>query len=631
VRGVVYHRTAEACVDAILAQVGKTIVLGLPLGLGKANHIANALYRRAAADPSIRLKIFTALTLEKTAQGPKLLQRFAGPIAERLFGAYPDLLYAAAARAGTLPANIEVMEFYLLAGQWLHVAAAQHSYISANYTEAARLLIDRGVNVIAQLVAKGATKSGPAFSLSCNTDVTLDLLDEIEKRRRHGPPIVVAAEVNDELPFMTGVAALPADQFDHVLDSPETRFALMAPPKEPVSLGHHAIGLHIAGLVKDGGTLQLGIGALADAVAWALILRHTRNQMFRQLAGQLGHFGDGERDTFSEGLYGVSEMFADVFLDLYRAGILKRRAPDGTLLHAAFFVGPGNFYRALREMPESERDKFRMMPISFTNDIGGPGEQEKRAMRRDARFVNTAMMASLLGEVASDTRDDGQVVSGVGGQYNFVAQAHALDGARSIIALNATRMAGGRLSSNIRMSCSHVTIPRHLRDIVVTEFGVADLRGKSDRDCIVAMLNIAHSQFQPSLLQQAKRAGKIEPGYEISGSFLQNTEQALIINLAPAAHRGDLPEYPFGTDLDPMEQHLVAALERLKSHGGKMYILRALLRSFVPRPRMRSVEAGLQRLGLASPLSVDDRVLRRILMMELEQAVSHPRNGRMTK
>jgi len=629
--GVIHHRTAETCVDAILAQVGKTIVLGLPLGLGKANHIANALYRRAEADPSIRLKIFTALTLEKAVHGPKLLRQFAGPIAERLFGTYPDLLYAAAARAGTLPPNIEVMEFYLLAGHWLHVPAAQHNYISANYTDAARLLIDRGVNVIAQLVAKGTTKSGPAFSLSCNTDVTLDLLDEIEKRRRHGPPIVFAAEVNDELPFMTGAAALPVEHFDHVLDSPETRFALMAPPKEPVSLGHHAIGLHIAGLIKDGGTLQLGIGALADAVAWALILRHTRNQVFRQLAGRLGRFGEGERNIFSEGLYGVSEMFADVFLDLYRTGILKRRAPDGTLLHAAFFIGPRNFYRALREMPESERDGFRMMPISFTNDIGGPGEQEKRVMRRGARFVNTAMMASLLGEMASDTRDDGQVVSGVGGQYNFVAQAHALDGARSIIGLNATRMAGGRLSSNIRMSCSHVTIPRHLRDIVVTEFGVADLRAKSDRDCIVAMLNIAHSQFQPGLLQQAKRAGKIEPGYEIPGPFRQNTKQALIANLTPSAHGGALPEYPFGTDLDPMEQHLAAALEKLKSRGGTMYVLRALLRSFVPHRRMESVEAGLQRLGLASPSSVDDRVLRRVLMMELEQVIERPGNAGMKR
>ena len=170
-----FHNDVEACVDAILAQVGKKVVLGLPLGLGKANHIANALYRRAESDRSIHLSIFTALTLEKHLQGPALLHRFIDPIIERLFGDYPDLLYAQAVRAGNLPANIDVAEFYLLAGQWLHVTATQHGYISANYSEAPRLLLSRGVNVIAQLVAKRETADGREYSLSGNTDVTLDL------------------------------------------------------------------------------------------------------------------------------------------------------------------------------------------------------------------------------------------------------------------------------------------------------------------------------------------------------------------------------------------------------------------------------------------------------------------------
>ena len=113
----------------------------------------------------------------------------------------------------------------------------------------------------------------------------------------------------------------------------------------------------------------------------------------------------------------------------------------------------------------------------------------------------------------SDGLEDGRIVSGVGGQYNFVAQAFALEDARSIIMLRASRAAAGKIQSNIRWRYGHVTIPRHLRDIVVTEYGAADLRGKSDRDCIVAMLGITDARFQDELLRQAKDSGKIERSF----------------------------------------------------------------------------------------------------------------------
>ena len=111
--------SAQALADAVVAEVGRDIVLGLPLGLGKANHIANALYARGAADGSIRLRIFTALTLEKPPYRSELERRFLQPIIERLFGGYPELAYVKALRNGTLPKNIEVNEFFLLAGRWL--------------------------------------------------------------------------------------------------------------------------------------------------------------------------------------------------------------------------------------------------------------------------------------------------------------------------------------------------------------------------------------------------------------------------------------------------------------------------------------------------------------------------------
>src|ERR1700689_5791516 len=96
-------READAIAEAILRDVGSTIVLGLPLGLGKANHIVNALYKRAPADPSIDLTIFTALSLEKPHYGNELERRFLEPVIERLFGGYPELAYTRALRHGGLP------------------------------------------------------------------------------------------------------------------------------------------------------------------------------------------------------------------------------------------------------------------------------------------------------------------------------------------------------------------------------------------------------------------------------------------------------------------------------------------------------------------------------------------------
>ena len=90
-------------------------------------------------------------------------------------------------------------------------------------------------------------------------------------------------------------------------------------------------------------------------------------------------------------------MFVESFIDLYRAGILKREV-DGALLHAAFFVGSKAFYQALRAMPESERAKFQMAGVSFVNELYGD-EASKRSARIKGRFINNAMMATLLGAV----------------------------------------------------------------------------------------------------------------------------------------------------------------------------------------------------------------------------------------
>jgi acyl-CoA hydrolase len=616
---------ADQLADEIIREVGKTIVLGLPLGLGKANHVANALYRRAAADPSISLTIFTALTLEKPRYASDLERRFLAPVIERLFGGYPALEYAKALRAGRLPPNIQVNEFFLLAGAWLGVPLAQQHYISANYTHAFRYVLERGVNVVAQLVAKrirvvdGKTR----YSLSCNPDLTLDLLTA---RAGGTANFKLIAEVNSELPFMPGESDLPAETFSHVLESKALDFPLFAPPYEPIADRGYAIGFHVARLVSDGGTLQIGIGQEGDAAAQSLILRHRNSAAFREVLAAL----DGNRppptlnefEPFKTGLYGMSEMLVSSFVELMKAGIVKREV-DGKLMHAAFFVGPKAFYRSLREMDPVLLSKIEMTAVSFTNQIYG-GEESKRRGRAKARFINNAMMATLMGAVVSDGLEDGRVVSGVGGQYNFVAQAFALPDARSILTLNSTRGVGYKATSNVRWIYGHTTIPRHLRDIVVSEYGVADLRGKTDEDVIAAMLSIADSRFQPALLRRAKDAGKLPKNFQIPAYARENTPERIARALAPFRVRGLLPPFPFGSDFDAIEQRLVTALQSLKdaSAGEPLRLLAFLFGGLMGKGESDSDRAALARVALDQPKNFSDRLYATLVRGALRRVSS---------
>src|SRR3979411_811210 len=275
----------EAIAEDIIRDVGQKLVVGLPLGLGKPSHITTPLYARAAADRAINLTLFSALTLEKPKPASLLERRFIAPVIERLFGGYPDLAYADPLHAGALPPNIKIIEFFFLAGRWLHVPFAQQHYISANYTHAASTILERGLNVITQLVARRVVAGVARYSLSCNTDTTLDLL---RARAEGRASFRLVGQVNSELPFMPGLGDLAADEFSAILDSPATDFPLFAPPAEPISDTKYAIGRHAAGLVRDGGTLQIGIGQVGDALAQGLIVRHRDNAQFHAIMKRLG-------------------------------------------------------------------------------------------------------------------------------------------------------------------------------------------------------------------------------------------------------------------------------------------------------------------------------------------------------
>ena len=612
--------SGEKIAEAIIEQTAGKITLALPLGLGKANTIVNALTEAAIADRSIHLDIFTALTLERPEPSPKpsneLQRRFLGPAMDRLFGAYPKLVYAQKLRDGSLPKNIKVAEFFLLAGEWTGNAAMQQNYITANYTDVLAYLAARKPNVIAQLLARD---SAGRLSLSCNPDITADLI----KLRREGKgDLILAGEINSQLPYMLGPAADIGDQVDLLLDDPETDFELFSVVKRSVDVADQAIGLHVAGLVQDGGTIQIGIGSIGDAAAHAMIVRHLENENYCRIIDQSPFPSDppAERETFTQGLYASTEMLVDGLLRMFLAGVVKREV-DGVAIHAGFFVGSRDFYETLRSLPDERRKKISMMPVSFTNSLLGD-EQGKRQARQKAIFVNNAMMATLMGAVVSDGTGDGQVVSGVGGQFDFVAQAFALSEACSVITLRATRESGGETVSNVVWTYPHTTIPRHLKDIVVTEYGIADLRGKSDAETIAEMLAVTDSRFQPALLDEAKRAGKIAGDYQIADQHRHNTPAAIANWLSPHRNNGVLPVFPFGTDFTEVEQRLLPALTLLKKLKGSNSALAMLAWDGWRADPSGTHDACLDRMGLSARNSVKEFAYACLLRGALRRTAS---------
>jgi acyl-CoA hydrolase len=376
--------------------------------------------------------------------------------------------------------------------------------------------------------------------------------------------------------------------------------------------------------VRDGGTLQIGIGQVGDALAQGLIVRHRDNARFHEIMKRLAPGTERpsalETGSFEKGLYGVSEMLFEAFLSLIDAGVLKREV-DGVVLHGAFFLGPKSFYRALREMTPGQIARIQMMPVSFTNELYG-AEDLKRRARVDARFVNNVMMATLMGAAVSDGLENGQVVSGVGGQYNFVAQAFALAGARSILTVEATRLTGAKTQSNLRWSYGHETIPRHLRDIIVTEYGVADIRGKSDADVIAAMLQVADSRFQDELARQAKDAGKLPKTFEIPSAHRDNHPKRIADALKPAREAGLLPSFPFGSDFTEVEQRLIPALQLLQDAQRSPQRLPGLLwQGFSRQPDAADHEC-LARLGLDRPATLSERAYRALVSAALARSRS---------
>lgn len=713
--GVVSNDVADV-VDQVIKYLGNDLRASFPLGLGKPMRFIDELYRRAKENPEIKLEIMTSLTLEVPKGKTDLEKRVLKPIVERVFNGVKDFDFIIDYKNGKLPKNVIFAEFYSKAGSILNDPEAQMNHIASNYTHATRDGVDSGANIFAQLISSLDKDGKVMYSMGCNTDIGGEAVPLYHQRRKNGEKVVTLGEVNKKLPFMYGDAIVTESDYDFILAGDQYNLPLFGAPKDAIALSDHMIGLNVSTLLKDGGTIQVGIGALGDAIVSGLIMRNEHNDIYREVvekAGLLKRYESlikkwGDTGVFKQGLYGSSEMFVDAFLQMYRSKILKRKVYDsiplmklinsgelstdripediieklismkaigrkieqddfaflvkfgilkkgltfsgtaisdgnesypvdlsvddnikkirkilgkellgGQVICGAFYFGPQSFYKALNDMPEEERMQFGMSGVNKVNQLYGD-EELRRLQRKDGRFINTGMTASIFGSIASDQLPDGRVVSGIGGQYDFAAMAHALDDGRLIMMIKSVKGSGKNLKSNIVFTYPQCSVPRHLRDIVVTEYGIADIRGKRDKDIIAAMINIADSRFQDQLLQQAKKAKKIPVDYEIPVEYRNNTPEKIAALLKPYQEKGYFKVFPFGTDFKMEEVALAASMKGLKNlaAGSPLKLLGKLMLESI-RPVPQSASMFLKHMELEKPASIKERIARNMVIIAL--------------
>ncbi len=277
----------------------------------------------------------------------------------------------------------------------------------------------------------------------------------------------VIAQVNPRMPRTLGDSFLHASQIDYLVEAEMELLEVVCDPSDGISL---SIADNVADLIEDGSTLQTGIGSVPNAVLAAL--------------------GDHKR----LGIH--TEMFSDGLLELIESGVVDCSAKTyhpGKIV-ASFVIGTRLLYDFVDDNPMVE-----MHPVTFTNDPGAIAQNDKMVS------INSAIEVDLTGQVCSDSIGH-QLYSGIGGQLDFIRGASRSRGGKSIIAMPATARGGQvtRIVSELRAGAGVVTTRGDVHH-VVTEYGVADLHGRTIRDRARSLIAIAAPQVRDELESAARR------------------------------------------------------------------------------------------------------------------------------
>ncbi len=282
---------------------------------------------------------------------------------------------------------------------------------------------------------------------------------------------IIIAEVNEQMPRTLGDSFIHVSRLTHIVPVnypiPEHKMAA-----EGNSLIIEQIAGHVASLIPDGATMQLGIGSIPDAVLKFL------------------------RDKKDLGIH--TELFSDGVIDLVNAGVLTnaRKSLHPGKIVAGFILGTQKLYKWVHDNPMVE-----MHPTEYVNDPFVIAQNDRMVA------VNSAIEVDLTGQICADSIGP-KLYSGVGGQLDFVYGASRSKGGVPIIALPSTAVmrdgtAVSKITVMLKPGAGVVTTRNHVR-FVVTEQGIADLYGKTIRQRAQALINIAHPQFREDLMKQAR-------------------------------------------------------------------------------------------------------------------------------
>jgi len=291
------------------------------------------------------------------------------------------------------------------------------------------------------------------------------------------PARAVIAEVNPNMPRTQGRTFLHLSRIDYMVEVDEPLFEL---PQSAITDVEKRIGGYVADLVEDGATLQVGYGGVSESVLY--FLRNKKNL----------------------GIH--SEMLPDGIRDLFGAGSItntEKSIHRGKAI-CTFHGGTRKLYEWLDENPV-----FEMLPVDYTND------PKVIAANRKLVAVNAALQVDLYGNIYSDVLGVNDQYTGAGGQLDFAIGCSLADDAKFVNVLPATADNGtvsrivahpSKESSNA-LASQIPTVPRYYSDYVVTEYGVAWLKGKSNRERAKSLIEIAHPDFREHLRRQARVLG----------------------------------------------------------------------------------------------------------------------------